>query len=78
MFTAIAILLELLKHGADANKATDEFRTPLHSAAETGSSELMKHLLNHNANIHAIDVDKDTPLHLAAKYGNVDIIKLII
>ena len=73
------IFLELLKHGADANKVVDPFKlTSLHIAAREGNSEAIKHILNYHDNINPIDLIGLTPLHYAIKNEHNSCVTLLL
>ena len=72
-------LKALLKHGANANyKAGPQAVTPLHVAAEAGTSSAVDVLLHHGANVHAQCAMGETALHKATKTGHVRVIKMLI
>lgn len=64
----------LVKAGVNPNIATtnsNSLYSPLHWAAEDGSSLTMQALIQGNANVHLVDKDGDTPLMLATNWGHL-------
>lgn len=55
----------LLAHGANANQATHEGRTPLHYAAATGDPHMISLLRKHGASPYLTDMAGRLPLHYA-------------
>ena len=56
-----------------------EGNTPLHFAAESGKSEIVKCiLLCCAADIEAQKQDETTPLHIASRHGRINVAKLIV
>ena len=74
-FMAVYLLLD---HGADANIAAADGRTPLHKAVMKGNQNLVKLFLEKNALVNTQNADGDSPLHTAASKGFFDITKLLI
>ena len=68
----------LLNHGADANIANADARTPLHFAVARGNQNLVKLFLEKNALVNTQNADGDSPLHTAVSNGFFDITKLLI
>src|SRR5262249_39093887 len=52
-------------------KDENEF-TPLHFAAQSGYTDMVKMLLEQGADVHAIGKDRFTPLHSAAQDGHTE------
>ena len=74
-FMAVYLLLD---HGADANIAAADGRTPLHKAVMKGNQNLVKLFLEKNALVNTQNADGDSPLHTAVSNGFFDITKLLI
>ena len=74
-FMAVYLLLD---HGADANIAAADGRTPLHKAVMQGNQNLVKLFLEKNALVNTQNADGDSPLHTAVSNGFFDITKLLI
>ncbi|XP_071109941.1 uncharacterized protein [Haliotis cracherodii] len=53
-------------------------RSPIHLAAESGSSETVKLLLDKGADVSTQDDDGKTPLHMAAPRGSSETVKLLL
>ena len=53
-------------------------RTPLHSAAFYGNSDLINILFKHGARINTQDPDDETPLHLAALHGGPEATRALL
>ncbi|MCR9192253.1 MAG: ankyrin repeat domain-containing protein [Gammaproteobacteria bacterium] len=68
--TAIAIVICLLEHGADFNKADAAGNTALHLAAQHGNTDLMTCLKNKGANLSIRNTSEQTPYVLAARNAN--------
>ena len=74
-FMAVTLLLN---HGADADIASADARTPLHWAVTRGNQNLVKLFLEKNALVNSQDANGDSPLHTAASNGFFDITKLLV
>ena len=74
-FMAVYLLLD---HGADANIAAADGRTPLHKAVMKGNQNLVKLFLEKNALVNTQNADGDSPLHTAVSNGFFHITKLLI
>jgi ankyrin repeat protein len=69
---------ELVAAGADVNaRSAEEYRTPLHYAAERGNRELVKLLVDAGAEVDAKDW-YGTLLHLAIKGGHRETVEVLI
>ena len=72
----------LVEHGADIEhrdffgiEHRDFFgNTPLCTAAESRSLEMVIYLIGHGANVNS----EGTPLHCAVKYGSLEIVKYLV
>ncbi|GIZ51698.1 ankyrin repeat domain-containing protein [Noviherbaspirillum aridicola] len=65
----------LLEKGAEVNRPG---WTPLHYAAYSGSTEIVRLLLDKSAYIDAESPNKTTPLMMAAMGGNIHTVKLLL
>ena len=74
-FMAVYLLLD---HGADANIAAADGRTPLHKAVMKGNQNLVKLFLEKNALVNTQNADGNSPLHTAVSKGFFDITKLLV
>ena len=68
----------LINYGADVTTQDETFRTPLHLAAFSGSTETVQILIEHGADVTAQDETFRTPLHLAAFSGSTGTVQLLI
>ena len=68
----------LLKHRLLLDVPTNEGRTPLIYACQSGEQLLAKKLINHGANIQAVDKLGLTPLHWAAYCGKAEMISPLL
>jgi len=53
----------LIERGANLLAEDQNKKTPLHYAAELGTSKVVQYLVERNANVNAEDQNKKTPLH---------------
>ena len=74
-FMAVYLLLD---HGADANIAAADGRTPLHKAVMKGNQNLVKLFLEKNALVNTQNANGDSPLHTAVSNGFFDITNLLV
>ncbi|KAJ3112980.1 hypothetical protein HDU96_003941 [Phlyctochytrium bullatum] len=65
LHATVKALLE--NQSVDVNSQNTLLQTPLHLAAMTGSSKLLKLLIDHGAKAHIMDQSGDTPLHIFVK-----------
>jgi len=71
--------LELLFNaGADANAASEEGLTALHSAAMDGQLETSEWLIGAGARVNASSNDGKTPLHVACEFGHLSVAELLL
>lgn len=68
----------LTKNPELVNAADSRSSTPLHFAADGGSTELVAFLVDKGADIMARDVDGDTPLHWAAFAGHIEVAEVLL
>lgn len=68
----------LIQWGADIDVASDEGKTPLHSAAESGNTEAIRLLIKSGANLNVLDKDEETPLCKAIRNDHVEAVKLLL
>ncbi|NJM43202.1 MAG: ankyrin repeat domain-containing protein [Brachymonas sp.] len=71
----VELAAQLIKLGADVNKTG---WTPLHYAATSGHTQLVKILLENHAYIDSESPNKTTPLMMAAHYGTPGVVKLLL
>lgn len=71
------IVRELLKHGADATRHTEEGSSMLHHAVSGNSPEAAMAFLDAGLNVNEPNEDGVVPLILAAHYGFVDVVRLL-
>ncbi|WP_375752014.1 ankyrin repeat domain-containing protein [Vibrio sp. HN007] len=69
---------DLLRFGADPNKANWNKQIPLHIAMETQSQEHAELLLKYGSDIDVKDKQSHTPLHNAVKSGNHELASLLL
>lgn len=69
---------ELIKNGADINKAGPFGFTPIHAAAQCGHREVVCLLMKYGANINAQNDDLDTPMHLALRSHHMEIVFMLV
>lgn len=62
----------------DVNTKDSDESTPLHVAAHSGNSKVVKMLIDAGADVRAVDDEGLTPLHWATETGNLKILKLLI
>ena len=68
----------ILNNDFDVDVKNEFGDTPLHIAASTGYTSVVKLLLEHKADVNAINKDGDTPLHLACKESYLEAVKLLL
>jgi hypothetical protein len=68
----------LLAAGANANTRDRAGETPLHKAAEKGSTAATLALLGAGAKVNALDEEGATPLHSAAAWGHVELARALL
>jgi ankyrin repeat protein len=69
----------LLEHGADVKVKDTSWKTPLHTAARAGKTDVVRLLLEHwPEGIREKTADGKTPLHLAALYGETDTVRVLL
>ena len=73
-----AVVMELLKGGAAADKPDATGCTPLHLASVSSSKPIVLALLNQGANPDWADCDGYTPLHKVAYHGHNPAVKLLL
>lgn len=75
--TRRAILEQLIRHGADLDKAGPKGSVPLHAAAFTGDVVMLKLLLENGANPNSVHQSM-TPLFLAARFHRLACVRLLL
>jgi ankyrin repeat protein len=73
-----AIARRLLREGAGLHNLNASGSTPLHLAAQTGSTNVVEVLLEHGARTWQPNREQVIPLHLAAINGHVGIVRLLL
>jgi uncharacterized protein len=71
----VAVVRQLLEHGAPANARQQAGWTPLHAAAQNGDLETLDLLLLHGADPKSRNDDGKTPADLAQEKGHEQIIR---
>ena len=74
----VAVVRQLLEHGAPANARQQAGWTPLHAAAQNGDLETLDLLLRHGADPNARNDDGKTPTDLAQEKGYEQIIRKLL
>ena len=75
----LEIVEYLIENGANIEAKDDYGNTPLHTAANYGSTlEIVEYLIENGADIEANNNDGNTPLHHAAENGNLEIVEYLI
>jgi uncharacterized protein len=64
----------LLNAGADVQGSSSKYSTPLHYAALSHSTDVLKLFLEKGASVTAVDLDKRTPLHDAKHAVDIDLL----
>jgi len=65
-------------YNANVNQADNYGRTPLYTASEGGSIEIVKLLLTAGADVNQAHQDGRTPLDIALSHNNIDVMKLLL
>ncbi|CCD74302.2 ANK_REP_REGION domain-containing protein [Caenorhabditis elegans] len=73
-----AILITLLKHGADPNAIDADDRTPIHWCSSNGNLEAIKALYNSGGDLLCRDKEHLTILHCAASHGYHEVIEFAL
>ena len=73
----IAIIEDLLNHGAEVNPTVADGRTPLYTACGLGNTEIVKLLIDHGADINIKATDGTSPIMVAESEGHAEIVKLL-
>lgn len=68
----------LLSNGLDATQMTDEERTPIFYAAESGRLEVVQYLVKNGCDVHHLDKRSTSILHIAAHLGNFELVRYLI
>ena len=74
-FMAVYLLLD---HGADANIASADGNSPLHTAVSKGFFDITKRLVEKGSNVNLQNKEGRTPLFLGVKNKHEQLIKLLI
>ncbi len=72
------IINALIKEGADVNTKDQNGETPLHYAAQNGSTHIAKLLIANSAVVNAKNNNNETPLCCAILWGYKDVSELLI
>ena len=73
----VQVLVEMLRHGADASVCDKAGNTPLHLFAFTGKLEMVQELIKHGAKINVHNKIGFTPLHCAVERGWVECARVL-
>jgi uncharacterized protein len=75
----VAMALEVLKHGANANAQDKNLETPLHFAARNYRPQIAAALLQHGANVDAQDIHGNSALWRAVfeSHGRGEMIQIL-
>lgn len=71
------VVVELLGKDVNVNVQFEE-KSPLHLAADFGSTEICRKLIQKGAEVNAYDEEGSTPLCLATKSGHLETMRLLI
>lgn len=74
----VEVAAVLLASGANINQKNYGDFTPLHSAARSGNTAMVRFLIEKGADIEARTLDFETPLHWAAIMGKADCISALL
>jgi ankyrin repeat protein len=74
----VAIVRQLLEHGADPDIHKNDHSTPLHEASSRGRLEVAELLLSYRAKVDEKDKSGRTPFQLAASKGRNEMMKLLL
>ena len=79
----LAIVKELLNHGADVDIRNDDEEIPLHTACKEGFVEIVKEILRRNHDrakelVEARDNTFNTPMHFAVESGDLETVKVLL
>uniref|UniRef100_A0A8C7GGX3 Poly [ADP-ribose] polymerase n=1 Tax=Oncorhynchus kisutch TaxID=8019 RepID=A0A8C7GGX3_ONCKI len=77
-YNRVAVVEDLLHHGADVHAKDKGGLVPLHNACSYGHYEVAELLVRHGASVNVADLWKFTPLHEAAAKGKYEICKLLL
>ena len=69
---------QLIKNGADVNKADNEGRTPLWWACRDKNLEIVESLLKNDADVNLADKNGITPLWIACFHNNLEIVESLL
>ena len=78
MWSDPAVCRVLIDAGADVNTKEEYGSSPLHSASESGSLDVVKMLVEAGAEVRATDEDGDTCLIRAACSGHIEIVRYLV
>ena len=76
--TRVEVVQYLVEKGADIHARNNKAKTPLHSAAENGQSDIISYLINQGADINARDEYGSSALVFAVRGGHTAACKVLI
>lgn len=68
----------MIEKGANVNLCKSGFSTPLHLAAATGNTDIVKLLVASGADIESLNIVLETPLHKAALFNRPEVAKFLL
>ncbi|KAF2676068.1 ankyrin [Lentithecium fluviatile CBS 122367] len=67
----------LLDHGANVNKWTRKWGTPLHYAVQRNRKDIVRYLLERGADLKTRDLLQETPSETAVRYGRTELLEIL-
>jgi len=74
----VALVIILLRNGADVDQSDHSGRTPLYTAAHRGNALITETLLLHGAAVNQPSTSEKTPLCIAALRGHQEVVKILL